>query len=163
MLVMNPSDLIRLMDEHAAALALYARQWTAAPEDVVQEAFARLARLNAPPQNVAAWLYRVVRNGAISVSRSEARRKRHEIARAAEAPTWFVADPAGELDAEAVANALAALPADLREPVVLHLWGGQTFVQIAELIGQSASTAHRRYLEGLATLRERLGVVCPKT
>jgi len=36
---MDPTFLGRLIDRHAAALVLYARQWCAAPEDVVQDAF----------------------------------------------------------------------------------------------------------------------------
>jgi RNA polymerase sigma-70 factor (ECF subfamily) len=39
---MSPSDVARLIDAHAAPLVLYARQWCAAPEDVVQEAFLKL-------------------------------------------------------------------------------------------------------------------------
>ncbi len=45
--------------------------------------------------------------------------------------------------------------------IVAHLWGGLTFEQIAELAGCSPSTAHRRYVAGLANLRERLHVPCP--
>ena len=39
---MEPSQLGRLVEAHAAGLALYARQWCAAPEDVVQECVAYL-------------------------------------------------------------------------------------------------------------------------
>lgn len=141
------------------ALVLYARQWCAAPEDVVQEAFVRLAA-SPTPGNVRAWLYRVVRNAAISAGRAERRRRRHEGEAAARAPAWFV--PAeGAPDPAAAERALEALPADLREPLVAHLWGGLTFAEIAVLTGTSASTAHRRYLEALGTLRERLGRSCP--
>ncbi len=38
----GPELLTRLLDEHGAALVLYAQQWCTAPEDVVQEAFVRL-------------------------------------------------------------------------------------------------------------------------
>ena len=48
--------------------------------------------------------------------------------------------------------ALAALEDDLRETVTAHLWGGLTFDQIAALTGTSASTAHRRYQQGLERL-----------
>lgn len=158
---MGPHELARLIDDHAAALVLYARQWARAPEDVVQEAFVRLAALATAPDCPAAWLYRAVRNGAISQARAEARRHRHEHAAAGRA--WFVPGEPPGLDGQAAAVALAALPNDLREPVVAHLWGGRTFAEIGELMGTSASTAHRRYLEGLAALREKLGVPCPNS
>jgi RNA polymerase sigma-70 factor (ECF subfamily) len=161
---MDPEHLGFLIDRHSAALVLYARQWCGAPEDVVQEAFIKLVRQKPPPQQPAAWLYRTVRNGAISQGRSERRRQTYE-ARAAElAPAWFqpADDPAG-LDAAAAAQALAALPLDQREVIVAHLWGGLTFEQIAELCGGSTATVWRRYSAGLTALRDKMKVTpCPK-
>jgi RNA polymerase sigma-70 factor (ECF subfamily) len=159
MSAMGPEALGRLVDGCAAALVLYARQWCAAPEDVVQEAFVKLAAQARPPANAVAWLYRVVRNGALSAARSARRRRRHEMAAAAGRPAWFTAS--ADLDADAAAAALGRLPGEQRETVVAHLWGGLTFEQIGELTGASASTAHRRYLLALEALRERLHVPCP--
>ena len=156
---MDAAHLARLIDETASALVLYARQWTAAPEDVVQEAFVKFAALSSPPNQSVAWLYRVVRNAALTAARGEARRRRHETA-ASRSEAWF-ASPEGRLDGVAASQALSALAGEVREPVVAHLWGGLTFVQIGELMGISAATAHRRYLEGLAELRRRLRVECP--
>jgi RNA polymerase sigma-70 factor (ECF subfamily) len=158
---MGPEFLGRLIEEHAAALVLYARQWCSAPEDVVQDAFLKLVRQRKPPDNLVPWLYRVVRNGALSAARSERRRQRHETTAAARAPAWFVPSDAAGLDAEAAAEALQALPVEQREVIVAHLWGGLTFEQIAAVAGSSSSTAHRWYVAGLSALRERLGVPCP--
>src|SRR5436309_13840871 len=72
---MGPAELARLIQEHAAALVLYARQWCAAPEDIVQEAFLKLVRLLDPPRDVLPWLYSVVRNTALTSLRSEGRRR----------------------------------------------------------------------------------------
>src|SRR6516162_1775122 len=66
---MGPEQLNRLVNEHAAALVLYARQWCAAPEDVVQEAFIKLAARRPSPDNLVGWLYRVVRNGGGAVTK----------------------------------------------------------------------------------------------
>ena len=160
---MAPEELGRLIDQHAAALTLYARQWCAAPEDVVQEAFVKLVRVTEPPRDVLPWLYRVVRNAALSAARAEIRRRHHETRAAAQMPAWFTSDTTSPLDAEAVTAALQGLPVEEREVIVAHLWGGLTFEQIAEVTGCSSSTAHRRYLAGLSSLRERLKVPCPKT
>jgi RNA polymerase sigma-70 factor (ECF subfamily) len=73
--MMGPEILGRLIDEHAAALVLYARQWCATPEDVVQEAFLKLIAQKKPPDRLVSWLYRVVRNAAIDASRSAERRR----------------------------------------------------------------------------------------
>src|SRR5262245_33880283 len=155
---MGPERLGFLIDRHAAALELAARQWCACPEDVVQESFLKLSRLDHEPEQMAAWLYRVVRNAAISAGRSERRRQRYESA-ASRAP-WFTEEGGGRLDAVAVSEALAALPDDAREVIVAHLWNGLTFEQLAEALGVSTTTAHRRYVDGLNELRTRLKLPC---
>jgi RNA polymerase sigma-70 factor (ECF subfamily) len=161
--LMGPERLGRLLDGHAATLTLFARQWCATPEDVVQEAFVKLAALRAPPDNPVAWLYRAVRNGALSAARAGRRRRRHEAAAAARVPDWFLPSEGAGLDAAAAAAALEGLPGELREVVVAHLWGGLPFEQVAGLTGTSPSTAHRRYQAALDALRERLRVPCPRT
>lgn len=159
-MVMGPEQLGRLVEAHGAALVLYARTWCATAEDIVQEAFVKLASQQRTPDNPVAWLFRVVRNGAVSAARSARRRQRHESAAAARAATWFVPGETGDLDADAVTAALAALAAEDREIVVAHVWGGRTFAEIADLTGLSASTAHRHYLAALESLRERLHAPC---
>jgi RNA polymerase sigma-70 factor (ECF subfamily) len=159
----GPELLARLIDAHAAGLVLYARQWCAAPEDVVQEAFLRLAAQTATPLNPVGWLYRAVRNGALGAARAQRRRRHHETIVAHGTPRWFVPSAEDRLDAETAARALQTLPLEQREVIVAHLWGGLTFEQIAELIGSSSSTAHRLYQAGLSALRERLSGPCPRT
>jgi len=159
--MMGPDQLGRLLDEHAAALVLYARQWCSAPDDVVQEAFIKLAAQN--PTEPAPWLYKVVRNAALSAARSERRRQRHEHEAASRASVWFVPAEGKRLDEESATAALRSLPKEQREVIIAHLWGGLTFEQISQLMATSSSTAHRSYLAGLSALRERLGVPCPKT
>jgi RNA polymerase sigma-70 factor (ECF subfamily) len=158
---MSPELLGRLVDQHAAALVLYARQWSTAPEDVVQDAFLALARQRRLPDKPVPWLFRVVRNGALSAARRERRRRRHESIAATRAPAWFVAPESSSLDGLTATEALRDLPLEQREVIVAHLWGGLTFEQIAEVAGCSSSTAHRWYLAGLTALRDKLGVPCP--
>lgn len=157
----DPGRLARLLDEHGPALVLYARQWCATPEDVVQEALLRLVDQRPAPERVVPWLYRVVRNGAISAARSASRRTRRESAAGARMP-WFEPSEDQRLDAETAARALEELPDDQRETIVARIWGGLTLEEVAELTGTSTSTAHRRYQAGLAALRERMGVACPE-
>jgi len=159
---MGPEQVADLVDRYGAALTLYARQWCACPEDVVQTAFLKLVRLRTPPDNLVPWLYRVVRNGAIDASRAAHRRQKYESAAAHEASQWFVPsdDPTG-LDARQAAGALSQLPTETREIIVAHLWGGLTFEQIAQTMDSSAATCYRRYAAGLEALRAQLGAVCP--
>lgn len=163
----TPELLGRLLDEQGGALALYAAQWTDAADDCVQEALIELARQRPVPDSPVAWLFRVVRNRAISRARAARRRERHEslawrlkqasregAAREGEAPAEPPTEP------HEIAAALASLDSEQREVIVARTWGGLGFEQIAELVGCSTSTAHRRYVAGLAALRERLNVAC---
>jgi RNA polymerase sigma factor (sigma-70 family) len=159
---MTTRQLVDLIDAHAAALALFARQWCPAAEDVVQDAFCKLAALDHAPDDPAAWLYRVVRNAAIDAGKSERRRQRREAAVARPA-RWFEEAHIDGLDAASAVAALEGLPAEQREVIVGRLWGGLTLEEIASVIGCSVSSVHRRFEAGIAQLRERLGVTCPKT
>jgi RNA polymerase sigma-70 factor (ECF subfamily) len=148
-----------VLDRHAAALELFARSWCDCADDVVQEALIELARQPNTPRDVVGWLYRVVRNRAISAGRSSRRRRTRE---AAVSPgEWFAASPDDALDARAAAEALASLPREQREVVVARLWGGMTFAEIGRLTGASDSAAHRRYEAAIAELRKRLNLPCP--
>src|SRR4051794_2870883 len=159
---MDPDQLGRLIDRLAAALELYARQWCDEPEDVVQDAFVKLAALAAEPQNPAAWLFRAVKNGAINAGIAGRRRRRHE-AKVAATVAWFEDQnrPGAAGDPGSAQAALAAPPVGQREVIAARLWGGLSFEQVAELAGVSSSSAHRLYHAGLSALRERLGVPCP--
>ena len=94
-----------------------------APADVVQEAFLRLVRQKQQPDRPAAWLYRVVRNAAVSASRSEQRRVRHEQAAGRNNRLLFDSDPDGAFDAATASQALSELPHDEREVLIARILG----------------------------------------
>ena len=165
---MEPERIGELLDRLGPGLALFARQWSDSPEDVVQEAFVALALLREDPEVPSAWLYRAVRNGAINSGIAERRRRQRELVAGSRRTRWFTPaefpiNPSAALDLDAVQTALAGLVDPQREVIVAHLWGGLTFEQIADLVQTSASSAHRLYQAGLMTLRERLGVPCRST
>lgn len=157
-----PEILTRLWADYRAALVLYARQWSAAPDDVVQEAFLLLARQPVAPDNPVGWLYRVVRNRAINAARLGARQAKRDSDAAAERRSWFESSDDDRIDAAVATEALEKLPADEREAIIARLWGGLSFDEIAKLTGVSLSAAYRSYNRGIETLRERLGWPCPK-
>jgi RNA polymerase sigma factor (sigma-70 family) len=156
----TPELLSRLLDEHGGALALYAAQWTDAADDCVQEALIELAGQRELPANPVAWLYRVVRNRAISQYRASRRREQREELAGRLRPRADDSAIESGVDPLDLAAALESLDELLREAVVARTWGGLGFEQIAELAGCSVSTAHRRYEAGLAALRERLQLTC---
>jgi RNA polymerase sigma-70 factor (ECF subfamily) len=158
----GPELLGRLLDCHAAALELYARQWCDASDDVVQESLIELVRQTDVPHDVVAWLYRVVRNKAISAGRSNRRRKQHETVAAEQGHEWFEPSTSDHFDSQIAAGALESLPLEQREVVVARIWGGLSFQQIGQLVGASDSAAHRRYEAALSALRQKLRAPCPK-
>jgi RNA polymerase sigma factor (sigma-70 family) len=139
----------------SARLTLYARQWLngAAAQDVVQEALVALLSCRQAPDDPVAWMYTVIRHRAIDAARSESRRRRREDQVARERSVWFETDASAALDAESAQKALEQLPCELREIVVLRLWGELGFVQIAAIAGVSVGTAHQRFSESLRQLR----------
>jgi RNA polymerase sigma factor (sigma-70 family) len=157
---MDGATLGASVDRYAGALSLYARQWCASPDDVVQEAFIKLGGMETPPPTVGAWLFHFVRQRAIAVGRSERRRRKHE-SMAVPTASWFESDPSASIDAAAAVEALAKLETDEREAIVAHLWGGLSFAEIAVLTNSSAATVHRRFWSGIATLRSELEEPCP--
>lgn len=141
--------IAEMLDRHGAALALYAGQWTAQADDCVQEALVELARQTAPPDNPLAWLYRVVRNRALNASRASRRRTTYEQAAAVHGRATSDAATAAELQ-----DALSTLDAPSREIVVLRIWGGLAWQEIAEVTGASKSSAQRYFVQALEQLRK---------
>jgi RNA polymerase sigma-70 factor (ECF subfamily) len=108
-------------------------------------------------------MYRVVRNAAMDHRRSSARRRQRE-RRVAEARLeWFLPRPAALIDAETAERCLAGLEPGDREIVVLRIWSGLSFAQIAAVVQHSASTVHSRYELALARMRAVLEIPCVTT
>ncbi|HEV3204975.1 MAG TPA: RNA polymerase sigma factor [Gemmataceae bacterium] len=151
---LEPEILGRLYRRHAPALRLYARQWSGSADDLVQEAFVKLAQQSPPPTRVLPWLYSVVRNAGVAMDRAAVRRRRRQEA-TSRPEAWF-AKTDDLLAAQEATRCLAELPLDLREVIIARLWGGLIFEEIARLVNCSLPTVHRRYQAGLTQLRERL-------
>ncbi len=151
----------RLLDRHGAALALYAAQWTDAADDCVQEALVELARQPAAPQHVVAWLYRVVKHRALNAARSQRRRREREARSQADRLRVSQASQSFDrCDAIAVVEALEQLePAEL-EIVIMRIWSGLTYDDIATGLAISTSSAHRHYERALEKLRQILESPC---
>ena len=157
--VIDPQILSRLWRRHIDRLLIVARGVGEPAEDAVQEAFLQLARQSTLPDDPLAWLVRVTRNQLRQWQRSGTRRTARE-KRAAdptaataswlESPQDAVED---RLDAALVTERLRQLPAEVREVMVMHLWGELTFQQIAAIVGRSRSSVHRQYQQGLSQLR----------
>jgi RNA polymerase sigma-70 factor (ECF subfamily) len=157
----EPIQPVALFQSLAPTLVLYARQWVASSaEDVVHDVFVRLIEMTQSkkrlPDDPRAWLFRAVRNAAISALRSGSRRKRREGAIADASPRWFEPRVDDLIDAGEAQRVLETLSPDLREVVVLRIWGGLGFSQIADVSSVSVSTAFDRYSKALNAMKSKL-------
>jgi RNA polymerase sigma factor (sigma-70 family) len=162
---MRPHDierLTRVFGERAGALVLYARQWldAASADDAVQEALVALLGQRRPPDNPMAWIYRAVRNAAIDQMRSTSRRRRREQTVAFERRELFESGAETRIDAAVAEEWLERLGPELREVVVLRIWGDVTFGEIALIMDLGVSTVHDRYKAALGQLRSALEQPC---
>jgi RNA polymerase sigma-70 factor (ECF subfamily) len=151
---LDAAQLAPLIEGHAATLRLWIRSRCPSPEDVVQEAFCRLAVQDPPPDNPVAWLYSVSRNLAENQRRNDKRRQVREqtYAQRQETPQ----EPADRVELLETLAAVEALPPELHDILVARVWGQLTLEEIAKLCGLSTATTFRRYQTALQTLREKL-------
>jgi RNA polymerase sigma-70 factor (ECF subfamily) len=155
---LDAAQLAKLIEIQAVTLRLWIRRRCASPEDAVQEAFCRLACQEPPPENPAAWLYRVCRNLAEKQRLSDERRRAREQLRALpETPASKRADP---LEIAETLAAVDELDDELREVLVARIWGQLTLEEVGRLCGVSTATAFRRYEAALKALRSKLEPKC---
>jgi RNA polymerase sigma factor (sigma-70 family) len=152
----------RLLDDLGPALALYAAQWTDAADDCVQEALVELAGQPAEPDNVRAWLYRVVKNRALNTARGDRRRRERETRVATHRLIATNDSPKFDRwDALTVTDALNRLEPTEREIVMMRIWGSLSYEEISAALSMSTSTAHRHFERALENLRQALESPCP--
>lgn len=148
-----------LYRQHGRALLLFATAMIGEREraqDAVQEVFLRVLEDEVLRQvrNKKAYLFACVRNALLNEAKVQ---RRNTELQADEA--WFDPPHKDYAAEQSLRRALANLPQDQREVVVLHIWGDLTFNQAAELLEISPNTAASRYRYGLTKLRE---LMCQK-
>jgi RNA polymerase sigma-70 factor, ECF subfamily len=147
-----------LYRQHGPALLLFAAAITgerARAQDAVHQIFLKLIHDGnlCQARDKKAYLFACVRNAVLNEAKVQRRNRSLEPESA-----WFNPpdrDYTGELN---LRRALATLPDDQREVIVLHVWAELTFSQIADLLNISSNTAASRYRCALAKLRESMSV-----
>jgi len=125
-------------------------------EDLTQEVFASAvaaladARLAAPPP--LAWLYTVARRRLVDLSR----RRQGESVRLEAGGLQLEERTYGPGVAEELVAALAQLTDAQRRVIVLKLFEGRPFAEIAKALGSSEDACKMRFFRGLARLRDEL-------
>jgi RNA polymerase sigma-70 factor, ECF subfamily len=162
-------ELYRLYGALAYGVALRVLGDPGRAEDVVQDSFLKVwngaSGFDPARGSLRAWLLAAVRNRAIDLLRGRPARERQELALREDfgAPAAGPEEEAAaSLERAAVRAALAALPAEQRQAVLLAYFGGYTQIEIAELTGVPLSTVKGRMrlaLDKLASYLKERGVV----
>ena len=147
-----------LYRQHGAALLLFASTITGErgrAQDAVHHVFLKLIENGhlSRAQDKKAYLFACIRNAVLNERKFQSRHEPLETDSA-----WFSPpnkDVTGERN---LRRALADLPDDQREIVVLHIWGDLTFSQIADVLSINSNTAASRYRYALGKLRDAMSV-----
>ena len=150
---------MELVDRYFGHLVLLARRWSGEhAEDVVQETFLKLVRLDntrGKPPNVAKWLYTTAKTTAIDAYRKDKRGKAYRDAVLSERSIAFVASDDESVEAREIAARLQSLPEELYECVILRIWLGFSFEEIADATGTAKTTVFRQYQKALEILEHK--------
>lgn len=157
--------LADLFDLTAPRAVRYARALTRNDhdaEDALQAAMVRVAlnpRVLAAAWHPWAYLLKIVRNEALKI----AQRKRTDHLLSSMAEVW-ARDSLDDSDSrQFIRQALQKLPPSQAEVVVLKIWEGMTFSEIAEVLGESQNTAASRYRYALQKLSQYLQPLAAET
>ena len=155
-------DWEKVYDENANALLLYARQWTGSlvdAEDAVQEGFVKVCRSQPQdPERIRPLLFKAVKWSALDKLRKQRRREQRETLVMETTPdaAWFESGLENREFEEGIAHAMKQLPDEQREVLVMKIWGGLSFKDIAETLDIPQGTAASRYRYALDAVREFL-------
>lgn len=131
-------------------------------EDLLQETFLQMHRSRKtymPGRPVKPWAFGIARHVFLMDRRSLGRRARHETTAREQLPEMPVSGMA-ELfpDRDDLGKALAAVPDDRRESLLLHHVWGFTFREIGNMLGITERAAKLRAFRGMQSLRSSMGV-----
>jgi RNA polymerase sigma-70 factor, ECF subfamily len=165
MATIDAEQLIKWYKTCGAELMLYARHLIGDQyaEDIVQDAFVKLLRQRVCPDNVRAWLFRVVRNASVSSMRRLRIKRLFCQALSADSRSWFQSCPDDLIDAQQLQSLLKEISPSHREVVLLRIWGQMSLKEIAQVVHRPLSTVHHVYQTALETLRKKLEHASCKT
>jgi RNA polymerase sigma factor (sigma-70 family) len=142
-------------EQHGRALFAYARSLvadTGVAEDLIHQVFLKLLKGGAVlPETPRPYLFKAIRNAALN----HRRRQTREVD-ISQVGAWLEAPTGREHEALAIEAALASLPDDQREVVVLRIWGGLTFEEVAAVVAAPANTVASRFRYARERLRSVL-------
>ena len=147
------SGLVALIPYLRAFARMMARDATEA-DDLAQEALAKAWQSRAsftPGTNLKAWMFMILRNQFYSEKRRSWRSVELD-QEAAERTLIAINDPNAALELNELRMALAALPSEQREALILVGAAGMPYEEVAEICGCAVGTVKSRVSRGRQTL-----------
>jgi RNA polymerase sigma-70 factor (ECF subfamily) len=157
------SDLSCLVEQEIPRLRRYARALTHATDradDLVQDTLVRaLAKLHLwqPGTDLRAWLFTIMHHQYVNTVRREARERTTVDIEHVSSTLAATTDPTVRRQLLELDRALARLPTEQREVVLLVGLEGMPYESVAEILGVPIGTVRSRLSRGRERLRELLG------
>lgn len=153
-----------LVRRYAGPLSGFIRRLVGDPhrsEDLFQDVFLSVWAKRSQyqfPRPFKPWLYTIALNACRASFRSASRRTFAELAPDTAGGDPAPSDPAVATEtAELVAKAVQQLPEQQRLAVVMRIWEGMSYAEIAQVVGRTEATVRSNMHHALAALRETLG------
>jgi RNA polymerase sigma-70 factor (ECF subfamily) len=146
------------LEENASRFLLFSRSQTRNEmdaQDVLQEALLacwKSANKTTPPVS---WVYRSIRCKAIDKARESDRRIKREF-ESVSSCDWFEPNIMEREMGRILESAIKELPETMSEVVILKIWGGLKFREIAEALEIPGNTAASRYRMALERMKKQL-------
>ncbi len=151
------TELIRVFEARQRQLFVAAVAVTrdrASAEDAVFDALLAISQLEHSPDDLAAYLFRTVRNKALHhVKRSSRFENEPDLA---EFIDTSAQSPEQQVFSRQVLTLLEQLEPDQQQVLIMKLFGDLTFAEIAEITNSNSNTVASWYRRGLIALKERI-------
>ncbi len=121
-------------------------------EDVVQDAFLKIASTTTPISNPKAYLFRIVSNGCVDSLRQKSllRPLQERIP-----TTSYSEEMEAQEEFKRIERLLSRLPEQQSEVIRLHIHAGLKFTEIAETLEQPVTTIKSRFTSGIEKLKQQ--------
>ena len=121
-------------------------------EDVVQDAFLKIASTTTPISNPKAYLFRIVSNGCVDSLRQKSLLQPLQERIPA---TSYSEEMEAQEEFKRIERLLSRLPEQQSEVIRLHIHAGLKFTEITETLEQPVTTIKSRFTSGIEKLKQQ--------
>lgn len=124
--------------------------------DVLNDSYFKIYRASAsykPSQSARNWMYTIVKNTALTYTRTDISLDESELTDVSACSSDFVDDCIEDLQLKA---ALSSLDTESRTIIVMKFWGGYTFAEIADEMKLPLTTLYGRYKSALKVIEKHI-------